>query len=99
MFGNLISRLRLTTRPIARQGAEPFTTMPVITGPVIVFKSVKNFCSSFSLALATQRPIEKGRDLVIDLGAQPADLAFRDASHAHCFDQIIDRTRRHALNI
>ena len=32
---------------------ERFTTIPVITGPVIVFNSVKNFCSSFSRALAT----------------------------------------------
>jgi hypothetical protein len=32
---------------------EPFTTIPVITGPVIVFNSVKNFCSSLSLAFAT----------------------------------------------
>jgi hypothetical protein len=32
---------------------DPFTTIPVITEPVIVFKSAKNLCSSFSLALAT----------------------------------------------
>ena len=31
--------------------------------------------------------------------AQPADLAFRDPGHAHRFDQIIDRTRRHALHV
>ena len=32
---------------------EPCTTMPVITGPVIVFRRVKNFCNSLSRALAT----------------------------------------------
>ena len=35
------------------QGAAFLTTMPVITGPVIVFSKVKNFCSSLSRALAT----------------------------------------------
>ena len=38
---------------IGRYGAAFLTTMPVMTGPVRVFKSVKNFCSSFSRALAT----------------------------------------------
>src|ERR1700736_908297 len=32
--------------------------------------------------VALQRPIEKGGDLAVDLAAQPADLAFRDARHA-----------------
>src|SRR5262249_23537098 len=49
--------------------------------------------------VALQRPIDKGGDLVVDLAAQPADLAFRDARHAHGFDQIIDRARRHAVHI
>src|ERR1700731_4887757 len=49
--------------------------------------------------VALQRPIEKGGDLAVDLAAQPADLAFRDARHAHGFDQIIDRARRHAVHV
>jgi len=36
-----------------RLGAVFLTTMPVITGPVSVFKRVKNFCSSLRWALAT----------------------------------------------
>ena len=35
------------------QGAELFTTMPVMIGPVSVFSKVKNFCSSLKSALAT----------------------------------------------
>src|SRR5262249_34787875 len=46
-----------------------------------------------------QWSIEKGRDLVVDLRAQPADLALRNAGHAHGFDQIIDRARRYSLNV
>ena len=38
---------------IDRYGAAFLTTMPVMTGPVRVFKSVNIFCSSFSRALAT----------------------------------------------
>jgi Integrase core domain len=34
-------------------GAELFTTMPVMIGPVSVFSNVKNFCSSLKSALAT----------------------------------------------
>jgi hypothetical protein len=49
--------------------------------------------------VALQWSIEKGRDLVVDFSAQPADLAFRNAGHAHCFDQIIDRARRYSLNV
>src|SRR5207253_7268167 len=49
--------------------------------------------------VALQRPIEKRGDLVVDLTAQSADLAFRDARHAHGFDQIIDRACRHAVHI
>src|SRR3954451_17142133 len=40
--------------------------------------------------LALKRPIEEGRDLAIDLAAQPADLALGDAGHAHCLDQFVD---------
>src|SRR3954465_11136103 len=40
--------------------------------------------------LALERPIEEGRDLAIDLAAQPADLALGDAGHAHCLDQLVD---------
>ena len=48
------SRTEFRTEPMLSYGeTEPFTTIPVITGPVIVFNNVKNFCSSLSLALAT----------------------------------------------
>jgi len=49
--------------------------------------------------VALQWSIEKGCDLVVDLSAQSADLALRNAGHAHCFDQIIDRARRYSLNV
>ena len=49
--------------------------------------------------VALQWSIEKGRDLVVNLTAQPADLALRNTGHAHGFDQIIDRARRYSLNV
>ena len=50
------SRIEISSSALPGHGdefTEPFTTIPVITGPVIVFNSVKNFCSSLSLAFAT----------------------------------------------
>src|SRR6266849_6081010 len=38
-----------------------------------------------------QRAVEEDRDLVVDLAAQAADLAFGDACHAHGPDQFVDR--------
>src|SRR5207253_4204066 len=35
---------------------------------------------------AFKRTVEKGRDLAVDLGTQPADLALGDAGHAHRTD-------------
>jgi hypothetical protein len=49
--------------------------------------------------VAFQRPVKEGGDLVVDLAAQAADLALGDAGHAHGFDQFVDRTGRHALDI
>src|SRR5207245_7019778 len=49
--------------------------------------------------LALQRPVEEGGDLAIDLAAQAADLAFRDAGHAHRTDQLVDRAGRYALDV
>src|SRR4029077_17736840 len=49
--------------------------------------------------VALQRAIEEGRDLVIDLAAHPADLAFRDAGHPHRLDQLVDRAGRDALDV
>jgi hypothetical protein len=46
-----------------------------------------------------QRSVEEGLHLVVDLAAQPADLALGDAGHAHRLDQIIDRAGRHALHV
>ena len=49
--------------------------------------------------VALQRAVEEGGDLAVDFGAQAADLAFRDAGHAHGLDQIVDRPCRDALDI
>lgn len=49
--------------------------------------------------LALQRPVQERLDLVVDLAAQPAHLALRDAGHAHRLDQFIDRAGRHTLHI
>jgi hypothetical protein len=46
-----------------------------------------------------ERPVEERRDLVVDLCAQSADLAFGNPGHAHRFDQIIDRASRHTLDV
>ena len=40
---------------------------------------------------------EESPHLAVDLVAQPADLALRDAADAHGLDQIVDRARRDAL--
>src|SRR5690606_1644854 len=49
--------------------------------------------------VALDRPFEEGLHLAVDLLAQPRHLALRDAAHAHRLDQIVDRTRRDALDI
>src|SRR5712675_826568 len=49
--------------------------------------------------VAFEGPVEERLDLVVDLSAQSADLAFGDPGHAHRFDQLIDRARRHALHV
>src|SRR5206468_3596289 len=51
------------------------------------------------LASLRRKSVEKGRDLAVDLGTQPADLALGDAGHAHCLDQFVDRAGRHALDV
>src|SRR4029077_10667667 len=49
--------------------------------------------------VAFERPVEEGFDLVVDLRAQPADLALRHARCAHRLDEIVDRAGRDALDI
>jgi hypothetical protein len=49
--------------------------------------------------VAFQRAVKKRRDLLVDLGAQWADLAFGDAGHAHRLHQIVDRTGRDAVHV
>src|SRR5437763_7985184 len=49
--------------------------------------------------VAFQRPVEEGGDLVVDLGAQAADLALGDPGHDYYFDQFVDRTGLHTLDI
>jgi hypothetical protein len=49
--------------------------------------------------VAFNRPLEEGVHPLIDLLAQPADLALGDAGHAHGLDQLVDRARRDALDV
>ena len=49
--------------------------------------------------VALDRPVEEGLHLLVDLLAQPADLALGDAAHAHRLDQIVDRAGRDALDV
>ena len=49
--------------------------------------------------LALQRAVEEGRNLVVDLAAQAADLALGNAGHAHRLDQLVDRAGRDALDV
>ena len=49
--------------------------------------------------VALDRAVEEGLHLLVDLLAQPADLALGDAGHAHRLDQIIDRAGRDALDV
>lgn len=47
--------------------------------------------------IALQRTVEEAGNLVVDLAAQPRDLALGNAGHTHGLDQVIDRAGRHAL--
>ena len=49
--------------------------------------------------VALDRPVEEGLHLAVDLLAQPADLALRDARPAHRLDQIVDRPGRDAVDV
>src|SRR5437868_4846067 len=49
--------------------------------------------------IALQWPVEEGGDLAVNLAAQPADLALRDAGHAHRLDQFVDGAGRYALHV
>src|SRR6185503_439593 len=48
---------------------------------------------------ALDRPVEEGFYPLVDLFAQPADLALGDPTHAHGLDQIVDRASRDALDV
>jgi hypothetical protein len=43
--------------------------------------------------------VRKAWTFLIGLLAQAADLAFGDAAHAKCFDQIVDRSGGDALDV
>lgn len=43
--------------------------------------------------VAFDRPLEEGLHRLVDLFAQAADLALRDAAHAHSLDEIVHRAR------
>ena len=45
------------------------------------------------------RALEEGPHPLVDLRAQAADLALRDAGHAERLDQLVDRARRDALHV
>ena len=45
------------------------------------------------------RAVQEGAHPLVDLGAQPRDLALRDPAHAHRLHQLVDRARRHALHV
>ena len=49
--------------------------------------------------VALDRPLQEGLDPAVDLLAQPADLALRDAAHPHRLDQIVDRAGRDAVDV
>ena len=49
--------------------------------------------------VAFDRAVEEGLDPLVDLLAQPADLALGDAAHAQRLDQVVDRARRDALDV
>ena len=49
--------------------------------------------------VALDRPVEEGLHPLVDLLAQPADLALGDAAHAHGLDQVVDRAGRDALDV
>ena len=49
--------------------------------------------------VALDRPVEEGLHLLVDLLAQPDDLALGDAAHAHRLDQVVDRAGRDALDV
>src|SRR4051794_8528108 len=49
--------------------------------------------------VAFDRPVQERFHRVVDLFAQPADLALGDAGHAHRLDQVVDRARGDAVHI
>ena len=49
--------------------------------------------------VALQRSIEEAVDLIVDLAAQPGDLALGGARHPHRLNQIVDRAGRHPLDV
>ena len=49
--------------------------------------------------VALQWSVEERFDPVVDLLAQPADLALRNARSAHGLDEVVDRAGRDALDI
>jgi site-specific DNA recombinase len=49
--------------------------------------------------VAFQRAVQEGLHLVVDLAAQPGDLALGDAGHSHGLHQVIDRARGDPLDV
>ena len=49
--------------------------------------------------VALDRPAQEGLHPLVDLLAQPRDLALGDAAHPHGLDEIVDRTGGDALNV
>ena len=49
--------------------------------------------------IALDRPGQEGADALVDLGAEPGDLAFADALDPHGLHQVIHRARRDTLDV
>ena len=49
--------------------------------------------------IAFERPVEESLHPLVDLLAQPGDLALGDAGSAHGLDQIVDRAGRDAMDV
>jgi hypothetical protein len=49
--------------------------------------------------VAFDRTSKESLHPLIDLLAKPRDLALGDAAHPHCFDEIVDRSSRDAVDI
>jgi hypothetical protein len=77
------------------------------TATITATGTIRPFCPHLQVGgvdpqvgpVAFQRAVEEGRDPLVDFGAEPGDLALRDAAHAERLDEVVDRARRDALDV